>query len=132
MKFLLLAAVLASPDPVIVASSTLIVTDARQASADAVKSHQFFVFAVDHDGVDTDSYVLVVNSAVHTVLSSGSALVNGTVKVEFPTGLPKGTYSFVMKAVGPGGEGVSDPLSLSVTAGNPSNPRNPRIIKGGL
>jgi hypothetical protein len=96
--------------------------------ADAVKANQPFDYAMDHDGVDTDGYTLYLNTATHASLPA-SALVNGTVMFRFPNGLPKGTYTFIGRAWGSGGEGLAPALDLSVTAGNPSNPRNPRIIK---
>lgn len=101
---------------------------AVQAASDSIKANASFHFAFDHDGIDTDSYSVKINTAVYTTVPV-SQLVNGTVMVPFLQGLPKGTYQFQVVATGQGGTGVSDLFSLSVTAGNPSNPRNPRIIK---
>jgi hypothetical protein len=99
-----------------------------QATADSVKANQPFALAWDHDGIDTDSYAVLANTQ-QVASVPVSALANGTAQYSFTSGLAKGSYTFTVKAMGPGGEGLSSPLSLSVTAGNPSNPRNPRIIK---
>ena len=99
-----------------------------QATADTVKAKQPFDFLFDHDGIDTDGYTLYINTAQFTTVPV-SQLTNGTITIAFPNGMPKGTYNFVAEAFGPGGVGTGSPLTLDVTAGNPSAPRNPRIIK---
>lgn len=104
-----------------------IVAAAPQATADSIRRDTPFDVAADHDGVDTDAYEIRVNTALMGTLPV-TALTNGTVMFPFNQGLPRGTYTITVTAVGPGGTGVSDPLSLSVTAGNPSNPRNIRKV----
>lgn len=123
-----LATVLSGP---VIARTTLTVTDAQTTTvSDAIKVNTAFSLAWDHDGVDTDGYQVYVNGTAQYTLPV-SALVSGTASVKFPVGLPKGTYVFEIHAYNSLGEGVSVPLSLSVTQGNPTNPKNPRIIKGG-
>lgn len=114
-----------------VASSVVTVLETQAVPADAVKANAPFTFAFDHDGLDTDGYQLYINGAVVRTVGV-AALVNGSVLIPFPAGLPKGTYTFEVHAYNAIGEGVGAQLTLSVTAGNPSNPKNPRIIKGGL
>jgi hypothetical protein len=109
-------------------TARVVTMGAVQAAADTIKQAQPFSFAFDHDGLDTDVYQVFVNGAAIATIPV-SQLVNGSYSHAFPQGLPKGTYVLTAKAFGPGGEGASDPLSLSVTAGNPSAPRNPRIVK---
>lgn len=103
---------------------------AVQAAADSVKQNTFFAVQADHDGVDTDVYEIYVNTQLRESKVAAS-LVNGTISFTFATGLPKGSYQLIIKARGEGGEGVSDPFSLSSTAGNPAAPRNVRVVKGG-
>lgn len=97
---------------------------------DTVKQGDPFSVAFDHDGIDTDQYELRVNTQLTQTIPV-TALVNGTAAFPFPVGLPKGSYTFTVTAVGPGGTGVSGSLALSVTAGNPAAPGQIRIIKGG-
>lgn len=109
-------------------TARVVTLGAVQAAADAIKANTAFFLVADHDGVDTSAYEAYVNSQLREI-KPASALANGTIQFAFSTGLPKGSYTMVIKALGEGGEGVSDPLSLSVTAGNPSAPGKPRIIK---
>lgn len=97
-------------------------------AAVTLKQNEPFSLAFDHDGLDTDYYNVYVNTALRETMNT-SRLVNGTASSAFPQGLPKGTYNFQVKAFGPGGEGASEVLTQGVTAGNPSNPGKPRIVK---
>ena len=100
-----------------------------QASSDSIRKDTPFSVEANHDGIDTSSYNILLNTALQGA-QPFSALVNGIVSFNFPTGLPKGSYMVIVKALGPGGETSSPSLALSVTAGNPSAPGQPRIIKG--
>lgn len=97
--------------------------------SDSIKANQPFTVMVDHDGIDTTSYTLYVNGVLNVTLPA-TALVNGSVSFPFAQGMPKGSYTFVARAIGPGGETNSDSLALSVTPGPPNKPNNPRIVKG--
>lgn len=113
----------------LVRGTARVVTLGAVQAADTLKQGQPFDLAWDHNGLDTDGYQVFINTALSATVGV-AALVNGTAKQAYPSGLTKGTYTFVVKAYGPGGEGVSAPLTASVTAGNPSAPGQVRIIKG--
>lgn len=104
--------------------------------AEGLKANAPFALAFDHDGYETTSYQIFLNGVLHTtlpvtalVLQTGVTPPTGTVTLQFPQGLAKGSYTFLIKAVGPGGEASAAPLAQVVTPGNPNAPRNPRIIK---
>jgi hypothetical protein len=99
-----------------------------QTSTTAIKQGEPFDVLFDHDGVDTTQYDLMVNTQLVASIPVAS-LLNGTGKFPFNAGMTKGTYTFVVVAVGPGGTGTSLPLTQSITAGNPSAPGQVRTIK---
>lgn len=106
------------------------VSGATQPSNDSIKKDTPFKVSSTHDGIDTDSYAVLLNSAL-SAMQPLSALRNGVILFDYPNGLPKGSYMVVVKAIGPGGETASPALALSVTGANPSAPGQPSIIKGG-
>lgn len=92
----------------------------------SLKVGQPFTFMADHDGIETDRYDLFVNGLPHASLPV-SALQQGTIAFPFPSGLPsKGNYLFVLTAVGPNGEGVSDMLTVPVSPGKQGKQKKPR------
>lgn len=97
-----------------------------QAAADSIRRDTPFTMVADHDGIDTSAYNLKVNTQLAATLPV-TALANGTIRFPFPQGLPRGSYTLIIEATGEGGTTPSSPLSLTVTAGNPNAPRNPRI-----
>ena len=102
---------------------------AVQAASDSIKKDQPFHVEANHDGIDTDSYTLFLNTAASSTVPV-TVLSNGIVAFpRFNNGLPKGTYQIVVRATGQGGSTDSPNLALTVTAGNPSAPGQPRIIK---
>jgi len=101
--------------------------------ADSVKQNTPFGMGWTHDGLMTDGYTVLVDNVPHATIPV-TALVSGVMFLPtlFPQGLPKGTYHITVYAFGPGGQSGNAPIiDLSVTAGNPSNPSKPHIIKGG-
>lgn len=100
-----------------------------QAATDTIKQGEAFSLAFDHNGVDTTFYEERINTQLTQSLPV-AMLSNGSAMFPHPGGLAKGSYTFTVTAVGPGGTGVSAPFGLSVTAGNPAAPGQIRIIKG--
>lgn len=100
-------------------------------AATGLKARQPFNVMADHDGVDTDTYTLTVNGVVTQTLTIG-ALVNGVITFPFLQGLPKGSYTVIVTAIGPGGTGIGDALGQIIAPGPPSKPTKTRItIIGG-
>jgi hypothetical protein len=57
-----------------------------------------------------------------------SALVNGSVAFDFPSGMAaSGVYVFTVSAYTTGGETLSDPLTVTVLKGKPAKPGNGRV-----
>ena len=116
---LLLVAVLTVPHPF-----------AMQPATDSIKKDTPFKVGCTHDGIDTDVYTLYLNTSPAQQLPR-SSLLNGEIQFPFPSGLPKGTYAIECEASNAFGSTKSGVLTLTVTAGNPSAPGQPRIIRGG-
>lgn len=102
-----------------------------QLTADPLKQRTPFQLLCTHDGVETAGYDLKQNGQV--VQSKVPAeLVDGTLTFDFPTGLERGTYVFVIEAYNQYGRSPSPTMTLVVTPGNPQPPTNLRIVVGGL
>jgi hypothetical protein len=86
-----------------------------------------FKVEADHDGADTLSYRLYINS--ESVQEKPVAeLVDGVITFEDADGLPKGSYDVIVAAVNADGEGRSEPVTLQIT-GEPAPPVNIRITR---
>lgn len=95
-------------------------------TACTVQRGSLFTIAADHAGDNTVGYRLVQNGVVIRDVPISSLLV-GVIGFGFPVGLDTaGTYTFVVAAYNTEGETPSDPLVLTVTAGKPAKPLNPR------
>ncbi len=97
-------------------------------SVDSIKQLTTFKVAADHDGLDTDGYRVYLNGGLWQTVPVAS-LVAGVVTFDFPTGLIKGTYVIYVEAFSTAGAASSTTVTLTVTSGNPTPPRNPRIVK---
>jgi hypothetical protein len=73
---------------------------------------------VQHDGVNTDSYSLYLDSTLHGTLPVSPEGVQWI----FEDGLPMGDHQLYVKATGPAGSVDSDPVLLTVTPQLPGKP----------
>lgn len=85
-----------------------------------------------HDGVDTDSYRLVMDGTVTATaaVSSLGVVEPGYIDFEFGPGtLAAGDYQVSIESVGPGGMASNIPTLLSVTAPPPDAPAAPGPVE---
>ncbi len=97
-------------------------------SVDTIKQSTPFKVAADHDGADTDGFKLYLNDAVWQA-KAVTDLVAGIIQFDLPVGLAKGVYVIYIEAYSTLGVAKSTTITLTVTTGNPSPPRNIRIVK---
>jgi hypothetical protein len=105
--------------------------DERQrANRDGVlgQTNKAFQVAADHDGIDTDKLTIYINGTLYAS-APVSALTGGVITFNV-AGLAKGTYVIYIEASGEGGATPSDSITVQVTPGKPSKPRNIRVLVG--
>jgi len=80
--------------------------------------NQPITIQISHDQVDTTQYVLIQDGTDVATKPVDPAGVN----FQFPTGFAAGSYTFAVRAEGPGGTSTSDPVQLIVAPGAPNQP----------
>lgn len=78
-------------------------------------------------GSDTASYRLLIDGAV-VATKPVSALVAGSIAFDQPAGLPAGDHAIRVSAVGPGGESVSDPVTVQMVTTAPAAPTDVVVV----
>lgn len=89
--------------------------------------NQPFHVAADHDGIETDTYELLIDGAVvssHQV----SALQAGVITFSNVLITVLGPHTAAIRANGPGGTATSASLPFDVVAAAPGAPTNIRLI----
>ena len=103
-----------------------LVVGVAPAAAQIVRPNTPFQVQADHSGVETTDYHLLIDN-VERQVKPVSSLVNGVITLDAP-GLPAGTHTIVVTAVGPGGAGTSAPLSTTINPTTPPPPTGLRIL----
>jgi hypothetical protein len=93
-----------------------------------MQTNKAFQVAADHDGIDTDKLTIYINGTLYAS-APVSALTGGVITFNV-AGLAKGTYVIYIEASGEGGATPSDSITVQVTPGKPSKPRNIRVLVG--
>lgn len=106
---------------------------AQAQTTDSIRKNTKFTVVVDHDGADVQGFRLYENGAIKATMTATSAGCTGTVPCapafSYLNGLPVGVYVFFIEAFNADGAAASTTITLTVTAGPPKAPTNPRIIK---
>lgn len=95
----------------------------------SVRVGQAFDVLANHDGLNTESYLLAITGAsTYGANLPVSALSGGVITFTVPGLTNAGNHTITVTAVGPGGQTSSDPFAFSVVAVVPVKPASLRIV----